>query len=184
MAEELSQSGLATLLGVTQQRISKAIQSGVLKKSVKRVKHGKTNRYIINKELALTEWAANIDPSKQRDPQKAAQTTEMNTSVGPGLSSYQKVKTMNEFYKSQLTKLEYDIKIGKFIPADIVKIQSFKLARRVRDAILGVPDRISPELAACSSIRKTNTILRDALSTALTELQDLARYASDTDRVS
>lgn len=65
--------------------------------------------------------------------------------AGPSLAQSRAIR---EVYAARLAKLEYEKAVGKVIEADAVKLQAFKIARSVRDALLNLPDRVSAELAA------------------------------------
>lgn len=161
--------------GVSQRRVAQAIKDGILTESVKVSKRGKRNEYKIDPEKALKEWAANIDPAKQRDPEKAAATKNMAGGTSP--SSYQKAKAAGEVYKSKILALEYGIKAGKYVPADQVKAHSFKIARRVRDSVMAVPERVSAEVSTMDDPRTIAIYLKEQIALALKDLGDLSHVA-------
>ncbi len=171
----ISSTALAKKLGVSDRRIRDGVRDGLLSESVTITKHGKQNRYKFNEELALKEWADNIDPAKQRDPEKAAETRSMN---GPGGSNYQKAKGIKEYYAAKLAELDYQQKAGKLVSADRVKAESFKIGRRVRDSLLGVPERIAAEIAVMDDPRQISIYVKEQLALALKDLGDLNDIAS------
>lgn len=165
-------------IGVTRQRVLKAIQDGVLSESITSAKHGSKIRYTIDEEKGLKEWADNIDPSKQREPEKAAETKELSKKSGEGSSNYQKAKAMKEFYNAKLAELEFQEKAGKLVSSARVKAESFKIGRRVRDSLMSVPERVAAEIAAMDEPRSISIYLKEQIAAALKDLEDLNNVGS------
>lgn len=169
----ISAKALAERLSVTKQRISRAIDDGLFsEKAVKKVQQGKRIIYQVDEALAIREWHDNIDPSKQRDTGKAAATREMGgESVSGG--NYKKAKTATEVYRAKMAQLEYSIKAGEYIPAAQVKADAYKIARRVRDSLMAVPDRVSAELVSMDDPRKISIYIKEQIALSLKDLGDL-----------
>lgn len=172
----LSTGEFAERVGVSRQRILTAINSGVLVGSVTKTKKAKGFEYTIDEESGLKEWAANIDPSKQRDPEKAAETRAMDK--GGEQSNYQKAKAAKEFFNAKIAELEFHERAGKLISADRVKAESFKIGRRVRDSLMSVPERVAAELATMTEPRAISIYLKEQIAAALKDLGDLNDVAS------
>lgn len=158
----------AKKLGVSKQRVVKGIETGILKNSVKITKKGSRKSYEIDLERGLKEWADNIDPAKQRDTEKQNATREMNGEGGG--SHYQRAKAVKEHFGAQLARLEYEEKAGKLVPAAQVKAEAFRVARNVRDTLMGLPERVSAELAHMKEPREIAIYLRSQLADALKDL--------------
>lgn len=161
-------------VGVSKQRILEAIESGVLSASVKKTPHGSGFRYRIDEGPGLKEWTDNIDPSKQRDPAKMAATKELQDG---GNSNYKKAAAARMFYNAKLAELEYQEKAGKLVSSDKAKAEAFKIARRVRDSLLGVPERVAAEVAAMTEPRDIAIYLKEQIADALKDLDDLNNVA-------
>lgn len=86
---------------------------------------------------------------------------------GGGATSYAQARAIKEAYEARLKKLEYDEKSGKLIPADKVKADCFKAAVVVKEALLNMPARISPELASVSDPFEVERILRQEIHAVL-----------------
>src|SRR3989338_1374870 len=86
--------------------------------------------------------------------------------------NYAAARAAREHYQARLAKLEYEEKSGKLIDAEKVKKDAFELARRVRDHILNIPDRISAELVGITDQPTMHSVLLRELNTALQELCD------------
>jgi len=139
--------------GVSPEAVSKAVEGGRI--TTIRTEDGKR---LIDPVKADAEWAANTQSSKRyiptkREKEQGKTKPDPEDAQGP-LSqvlqgpSYAQSRAIREAYAARLAKLEYEEKTGKLIPVDKVKVEAFKLARTVRDAILNIPDRISNELAS------------------------------------
>lgn len=177
MAEKVDAAAFAARLGVTKQRVSTAIKAGVLTEksvTVKTAKGGK-KKYEIDLEAGLKEWADNIDPSKQRDTAKQAATKEMD---GGTSSNYQRARAVKETFAAKLAQLEYQEKAGVLVRADQVKAEAFRVARNVRDSLMGLPERVCAELAHMTEPREIAIYLRAQLAEGLKDLQQVENVGS------
>lgn len=84
--------------------------------------------------------------------------------TGPSLAQSRAIR---EVYTARLAKLEYEKAVGKVIEADAVKLQAFKIARAVRDAMLNLPDRVASELAAENDAVRVHLRLSSEIRKAL-----------------
>jgi uncharacterized protein YxjI len=73
-------------------------------------------------------------------------------------------------YDAALKKLEYEQKNGDLLEKSSVERDAFETARRVRDSILNIPDRIGAELASSTDIFQVKEKLTKSLIQALEEL--------------
>lgn len=153
MKKLVSFRGYAKHRGVSPEAVSKAVESGRITTVT-----DENGKRLIDPEKADLEWARNTQSSKRYNPTKgemAQGKKKPDPEEGdPALSqvlqgpSYAQSRAIREAYAARLAKLEYEEKTEKLIPVDKVKVDAFKLARTVRDAILNIPDRISNELAS------------------------------------
>lgn len=178
-AKDKPVAGLSTIefgekVGVSKQRILEAIESGILTASVTKTPHGAGFRYRIDEGKGLKEWAENIDPAKQRDQSKAAATKDL----GENNSNYKKAAAARMFFNAKLAELEYQEKAGKLVSSDRVKAEAFKISRRVRDTLLGVPERVAAEVAAMTEPRLIAIYLKEQIADALKDLDDLNNVAT------
>ncbi len=162
----LSLRAYAKHRGVALQAVQKAIASG----RIQTTKDAK-GRVAIDPVAADESWEASTDPSKQREepePQASSQAS----------STYAISRANRELWQSKIAKLEYEKLNGTVIDAEEAKRTHFALARRVRDAILNVSNRIDGELAAETDPVKVHMILTRALNEALTELAGAGESSS------
>lgn len=178
MSDGLSLQGYADhrkrrgLRGQTHVAVFKAIQSGRLsERSAKKVK----DRWVIDPEIADLEWAGSTDatwggngPGRVEKPP----TTVNGDDEQPGLSnlpSRNVSRAIREHYMARLARVEFERETGARVLADDVRKEAFEQGRRLRDALMNLPDRLANELAAQSE----PAIVHLTLTTAIREALDL-----------
>lgn len=144
--------------GVALQAVQKAIKSG----RISTVKDSK-GKAKIDPGSADKQWEESTDPGMQRGQKQEASST------------FQQARTMREAYLAKVAKLVYEERIGKLVNAEKVKAEAFEAARMVRDAVLNIPNRISPELASETDPAKIHNILTIELTRALEELANAGK---------
>jgi len=77
-----------------------------------------------------------------------------------------------EHYAAELARLEVLQRRGELLPAAEVRAEAFALARAVRDALLGLPDRLAPMLAATQDAAQCHRLLAEEIRVALRGLAD------------
>jgi phage terminase Nu1 subunit (DNA packaging protein) len=177
MTKFMTQTEYADHRGISQPRISTMIKTGKIPASAMKKISGKK---LIDMEKADVALAENLDrvhnpnpePRKRKNKKQPTvpemkQTAEKAGTGGMTLSKAQQVQAQ---YKAALLKLEYESKSGKLIDAEVVEVETFNFARRVRDAIQNVPDRICAELASCTDVHQVREKLNAAYNEALEEL--------------
>lgn len=172
MGTEVSLRTYAKRRGISHEAVRQAIKTGRLKKSVVMVK-GEPK--IADEALADKEWAANTDQSKPRnritgDPKHRRAPGEQmqpmaNDGGGDGGKgpSYAQSRAIREAYMARLAKLEFDEKSGKTIGADAVRVAIFNTARKARDMLMAVPDRVAPLVVGQTDAHEIHRILADEM---------------------
>lgn len=175
MNKPLSIRAYAASRGVSHVAVVEAIKTKRLVKSITYNERGQPK--IADAALADQEWAANTDQSKPRnritgDPKhRKASKDEPHTpmanetaaeSGGKG-PSYAQSRAIREAYMARLAKLEFDEKSGKLISADEARVAIFNTARRARDMLLSVPDRVAPLVVGLSDSHEIHRILTDEM---------------------
>lgn len=89
-----------------------------------------------------------------------------------GIESYPEQRALLTKYKAGLAKIELDKASGTVVDATHVRDVAHSTARRVRDHILNLPDRLAPLLAAETDTHAVRTLLDSELRSALTELHN------------
>ena len=136
---------------------------------------------MIDPEVADRQWAASTDVSRRPGqgalgvPSASPGPPEAQVSAGledgPRLaSSYAASRAAREAYLARLAKLDFEQRSGKLVDADEVRAQVFGLGRRLRDAFLGMPDRLSPVLAGQADQALVHRLLTEEIMVCLAEL--------------
>lgn len=86
------------------------------------------------------------------------------------VSSYAASRAAREAYLARLAKLDFEERSGKVVDADEVRAQIFGLGRRVRDALMGLPDRLAPVLAGMTDQAEIHRLLAEEITIILAEL--------------
>ena len=167
---EISIRAYATRKGISDTAVRKAIKSG----RITLTKNGK-----INPALADRQWEANTDPAqvyaiKEDSPARAASSETASSASSGGIGvSYQQSRAIREAYEARLKKLEFDERTGKLISTETVQREAFNAARKTRDMILNVPDKVIPLLIGKTDIHEMKEILRKELLRTLENLANL-----------
>ena len=180
MAELLSQSQFAKLIGVNQSHISRLIKKGKIS-----TKSGK-----IDPDIAIHELKINLKSGGKKTKAKigqssqglvGGQSSDKRSPSGKGAGgrvpsvpnisiedipeeeaniSFFEAQRRHEVYKAFLKKIEYEKEVGQVLPAEETKKAIFDLMKMIKDTLLNVPDRISP---AVSSDPEIQHLVREGL---------------------
>lgn len=159
------------LRGQSHVAVLKAINEGRLSSpAVERQGRG----WVIDPVLADAQWAGRTDPTgapqaPNQDQPTATGEPAAATRSGPPLSVSKQVKAA---YDAKMAELDYKAKAGQLVLITEVKAKAFALARSARDGLLGIPDRISPVLAATSDVTQVHHLLTEEINLALRVLSD------------
>jgi len=185
----------AAHLGVHHSAVQKAIQT----KRITSWERDDKGRTWIDQKAAAAEWARNTDPVEAAKNGKfwlvppagvavaaAANETERGPISAPldapepeaagrlagDETDYQAARTKREQANAQLAQLELLRELGVLVPRADVEKAAALAARVVRDAILSVPDRLAPLLAAETDATRIYAHLDNELRHALNGLAD------------
>lgn len=89
-----------------------------------------------------------------------------------GVDSYPEQRARLTKYKADLAQIELSRASGAVVDSTVVKSEAHTTARRVRDHILNLPDRLAPMLAAATDIHEVRTLLDSELRKSLEELHN------------
>jgi hypothetical protein len=85
-------------------------------------------------------------------------------------ATYMQAKTAREVYEAKNAQLEYEERTGKLIKVDAVRSAWAAKITGARDALLQIPSRVAPVLAATSDLVEVTALLEAELRQALAEL--------------
>jgi hypothetical protein len=177
----ISQREYARRRGISHAAVQRALASGRIS-----TVGGK-----IDPDVADREWRENTDPSKPRNrmtgrPRHRRASGQAETPMGLGetpdgpgqngtAAGYAKARAARELYQAQLAKLELDRQRGILVRADEVKLGAFSMARKSRDQLMALPDRVAGLLAAVQDPAEVHRILEDEVERICQEVADAER---------
>ncbi|GJQ59775.1 MAG: hypothetical protein D8M57_13180 [Candidatus Scalindua sp. AMX11] len=157
----ISQRAFAKMLGITTTTLAKHIKTGKMD-----LVEGKVDPVLAKKQLAK-----NIDMTHGRTKLKIGgkKTEEAKNDRQNDGATFSKAKAFKEGYKAKLAELEYKEKIKEYVKAVDVESAAFNMARKIRDQLLNIPDRVQAEFAALTGRKseEVRTILLREIQTAI-----------------
>lgn len=132
---------------------------------------GKSRQYIsrLAKAGVLVMRAGKVDVASSdavlddRPEPVSERVTASPTDVAPAGTTFAQAKTADMVFKAKLRKMEYDVRMGKLVEAELVKQRWSAVLRLIVDRILAWPNRLAPEVAALTDERQVReAILREA----------------------
>ena len=163
MSYDLTQADFAKLRGVSQPMVSKWIKTGKIKSGVQKI----NGRYRIDGKKANKELEKNLDPIRSKPKTSTKAMVAKAKSAGTVGLSFNEARTLNEQYKAATNKLNYEALIKKYILAATVKKEAFECARKTRDQLMAIPDRMDSVLAAETDPHKIHEVLTKEIKQAL-----------------
>jgi len=179
--ELISQRAYAKRRGISHVSVQRAIKSGRIT-----TVDGK-----IDPVLADQQWRQNTDQSKPlnritgnpkhtRTPGEPSVPMDMgggdDTSGGIGTATgYARARAARELYQAQLAKLELDRRRGALVSADEVRLGAFNMARKARDQLIALPERLATVLAAVQEPIEVQRILEEEIERICQEIADAER---------
>lgn len=76
-------------------------------------------------------------------------------------------RARREKYEADLKRLSYEEKIGKLVSREQIEKIAFEVARRTRDNLLSIPDRIAADVAAETDPQRVHFMITEAMLAAL-----------------
>jgi hypothetical protein len=175
--ELISQREYARRRGISHVAVQRAVNAGRIS-----TVSGK-----IDPDQADIEWRENTDHSKPRNritgspkharvPGEPSEPMDFGAPAEPGgngtASGYAKARAARELYQAQLAKLELDRQRGLLVRADEVRIGAFNMARKARDQLIALPERLSTVLAAIQDPAEVQSILEEEIERICQEIGD------------
>lgn len=146
---------------------------------------GKSRQYIsrLAKAGVLVMRSGKVDASASdavlddRPEPVSERVTATPADVAPTGTTFTQAKTADMVFKAKLRKMEYDLRTGKLVEAEIVKQRWSSILRLIVDRILAWPNRLAPEVAALTDERQVReAILREARA-LINDLRSETQYA-------
>jgi hypothetical protein len=146
---------------------------------------GKSRQYIsrLAKAGVLVMRAGKVDVASSdavlddRPEPVSERVTSSPAEVAPAGTTFAQAKTADMVFKAKLRKMEYDVRMGKLVEAELVKQRWSAVLRLIVDRILAWPNRLAPEVAALTDERQVReAILREARG-LINDLRSEVQYA-------
>ena len=116
-----------------------------------------------DRQRAMHRGTITPPPLPQGDSYRSNTTDSKN-------ATYMQAKTAREVYEAKNAQLEYEERTGKLIKVDAVRSAWAAKITGARDALLQIPSRIAPVLAATTDLVEVTALLEAELRQALAEL--------------
>ena len=184
MATLMSQTAYGKHRGISQARVSQLVKARRLDAAL--VDDGRYTKIDRDKADIILDETLDTKHNKNRASKspaarareelaKDAATAMKDWAVGEDIRSLTVVEAQRRraIYDAELKRLDFEVKSGKLVEVDVVRKDTFELARRTRDAILAIPDRISAELASDSNRHSVRDKMFTELTAALEEISQL-----------
>lgn len=133
-------------------------------------------RQHINPQSADRQWQDRTDPSKHRHDNPAVLASADLASP----QSYMEAKTRRESALAEMAEIELAKAQGRSADADKVRAMAMTVGRLTRDAVLGLPFRLAPELASLDDPVTVEERMTRALRDVLDDVTDMT--ADDIER--
>ncbi|MCK4414320.1 MAG: hypothetical protein KAY32_12310 [Candidatus Eisenbacteria sp.] len=179
--ELISQREYARRRGISHVAVQHAVKTGRIS----------TVRGKVDPAAADRDWLSNTDQSKPRNritgrpkrarpPDEPSEPMDFGGSEGdrPGIttaSGYARARAARELYQAQRTKLALERENGTLVRADRVRIGAFDMARKTRDQLMAIPERVGALLVAAEDLAEVHRILEEEIERICHELSDAGR---------
>ena len=118
-------------------------------------------------DAVLDDRPVDVEPQQATPPPQFRPAAD---SLGGTGASFAQARTVEMVFRAKLRKLEFEVRQGKVIEAEVVRKSMADAGRALRDGILGLPDRLATVLAAESDPKKIHVTLKTELSRELEAL--------------
>jgi hypothetical protein len=92
-------------------------------------------------------------------------------------TSYAQAKLADMVFRAKLRRLEFETRQGKLIETAIVKDRWASILVVLKERVLGVPDKLAPELAALTDERQVREALKREMNALLKAVHSDIQYA-------
>jgi len=177
MPELITPAEYSRRRGVSKEAVRKAVEKGRITTIP-----GENGRKLIDPEVADIQWAKNTDPlqSQRANAPKGerGQPAAGGGSGGEGGdgSAYWDARTLREQSEAAIADMKRRQMEGDLVERKRVEEAAMRIGRMLRDAVLGVPTKLAPEVSHLSDAWE----IEQRLSAALRQvLDDVAKMTTD-----
>ncbi len=179
MPELITPAEYSRRRGVSKEAVSKAIEAGRISTIP-----GDNGRKMIDPEVADIQWAKNTDPlqaARANAPKGDRVPAASGGGVAPAAgsengSAYWDARTEREKSEAAMAEMKRRQMEGDLVERERVNTAAMALGRMTRDAVLGVPTKLAPELAHLTDAWEIERRMAEALRKVL---DDVAKMSAD-----
>jgi len=135
----------AEKIGRSYDNVLKLIKSGKIKKCLRQI--GKNE--MIDLEAGRIEFKENTDPTQNR---RRNVTPSEKENPDPGkiesIHNLNSERAKKEHYEAKLSEIKLKERMGELVSAEEIVKDAQEISQKIRNAILNIPKRVGPELAA------------------------------------
>ncbi len=160
--------------GISERRVREVAKAGKI--TARKVK----GRLTVDPRVADQEWLDNVDhksrPRSLDEPALPdgfdAEAADLNVEINKDNAGVTRriAEAKKEIWRAKQAELDYRREAAELVTMDRIQREAFEVARIVRDAVLVLPDRLSPELIGIRDQATMHAAMTKALNYALTEL--------------
>lgn len=138
---------------------------------------------MIDPDVADIQWEKNTN-KKQSERANAQKRNEQKApSDQEQAGEYWKTRTRRENAEATIAELKAAEMAGSLVSIERVKAASMRMSRMLRDALLAIPAKISPQLAIETEVHTIDRMLGDALRRVLDDIAGMtANDIEDIDK--
>ncbi|MEN9887944.1 MAG: hypothetical protein RL758_2522 [Pseudomonadota bacterium] len=167
----LTQAALAKALGLTEGRVSQLKNQGMPTDSVEAAQAWRETQQNVAARKRLTHTIDRADvPAYQEQAQAESQAFPALGAGDFGDEDFQMARTRREIAEANLAEMREAELEGKLIRVDAIRAAWAKRISGTRDALMQLPHRLAPILAAETDMERVSRVLDDELRQALAEL--------------
>ena len=167
---KLTESGLARLLGVSRQAVHDLVKRGIISKDAAGlIDVAQAQAALANSVHPSSKTAAALQSTAPPPGTSPAATTPPENGQNVEVTSYHVAKTLREAAEAQMARLKLAEMQGDVIRITAVQTQLTVFAT-VRDALLQIPARMAPVLAAETDPVAVHNVLHAEIHQALQHL--------------
>jgi len=181
VAEKVSQTAFAKLVGVSRQRVAALVKRGTITLD----KDGR-----IDPDEATAALRASLDPARPSkirdgvdppggDPRREAPTAPDQINGTP--QTLNSAKTVLEVFRAKKAKLEYEEAAGLLVERSVVEREAYAEGRAVRDAFMSLGGRLRDRLSIETDPVAIHQIIDAEVRRVLVELAEGARTTTGGD---
>jgi len=182
--QKLTESGLARELDVSRQAIHDLVKRGILQKDAEGlIDRTQATQALLNRVRPSGKTTASMISQEETplQPLKQPLTTQPEPDESTEITSYHIAKTLREAAEAQIAHLKLAEMRNDLIRIAAVKAALATVFATTRDAMLQIPARLAPTLAADADPANVQNVLHEEIHRALMHLSGAAERMGQTD---